>query len=122
MILNLRAAAPRARTRSATAATLTVVLSVIASRVIYAALGVRFDITPLTAYYQLIDPQLLTTELLKSIWYLRDQPPLMNLLAGIGLKLAPAYFSQLTSAAYFAIALVWPLVLVRLLLRLSVPA
>jgi hypothetical protein len=31
---------------------------------------------------QLIDPELLKTDLLTSLWYLREQPPFFNLFVG----------------------------------------
>lgn len=48
--------------------------------------GVRFDGSSLGGYWQYIDPELLRRHLLESVWYLHAQPPLYNLLLGIGLK------------------------------------
>jgi len=59
----------------------------LASRILYAILGVRFDGTTITGYMQFIDYALLKDRLLESLWYLHAQPPLLNLLAGIGIKL-----------------------------------
>lgn len=57
------------------------------SRALYAWLGVEFDGTPLSYYMQFIDTELLAHRLLESIWYYHANPPLMNLLVGIGYKL-----------------------------------
>ena len=64
-----------------------------ASRVAAYLAGVRFDATPLTWYWQFIDPVLLRERLLESLYCLHIQPPLFNLLLGINLKLFPSTFS-----------------------------
>jgi hypothetical protein len=63
------------------------------SRVAAHAAGIRFDATPLTWYWQYIDPVLLQERLLESLYYSHTQPPLFNLLLGINLKLFPSSFS-----------------------------
>src|SRR5437868_15126712 len=68
-----------------------VVAAIVASRVIYYLLGVRFDMTPLGKFDQILDPVLLRTNLLQSLWYLHSQPPAFNLGLGIVLKLFPGY-------------------------------
>jgi hypothetical protein len=73
--------------------------------------GVRFDGSSLSWYWQYIDPELLKHHLLQSLWYLHAQPPLYNLLLGLGLKLfgrhfdAAAYDLQLCLGFALAIAL-----------------
>lgn len=57
------------------------------SRALYAWLGVQFDGTTLGYYMQFIDTELLAHRLLESIWYYHANPPLLNLLVGIGFKL-----------------------------------
>ncbi|MBN1865863.1 hypothetical protein JW916_01095 [Candidatus Sumerlaeota bacterium] len=57
-------------------------------RLLYYALGLRFWAGPLDFYYQFLDPLLLKTRLLESLWYLHCQPPLLNLLSGIVLKIS----------------------------------
>jgi hypothetical protein len=68
-----------------------------ASHVLYALLGVEFDASTLTRFMQFIDVQLLYGRLLESLWYYHANPPLLNLFAGIGLKVfgngAPAFYS-----------------------------
>ncbi len=57
------------------------------------AAGVRFDASNLRPYHQFLDVELLRDRLLQSLWYLHYQPPLFNLLLGVGLKLpAPETF------------------------------
>jgi hypothetical protein len=58
-------------------------LSFIVSRLLYVQAGLRFDNTPPRYYYQFIDPLLLKTRFLESIWYLHGQPPLFNFLTGL---------------------------------------
>ena len=50
------------------------------------AYGARFDPSPLGWYLQFVDPALLRTRLLESVFWLRDQPPGFNLFLGIVLK------------------------------------
>lgn len=54
----------------------------------YAA-GVRFDRDTLIEVMHFLDPELLRTRLIESLWYLHIQPPLMNLLVGLVLKMTP---------------------------------
>jgi 4-amino-4-deoxy-L-arabinose transferase-like glycosyltransferase len=67
------------------------------AHVLFWIAGIRFDATTLTGYMQFIDVQLLQTRLLESLWYYHANPPLLNLLAGVGLKAfgsdAPLFFS-----------------------------
>jgi len=67
----------------------------------YWAAGVRFDTGSLHTFMQYLDPELLRTRLLESLWYLHIQPPVFNLFLGIGLKLDPAcrWFFQATFLA-----------------------
>src|SRR5262245_42164572 len=59
----------------------------IASRWVYFSyFGIRFDASPLNYFLQFIDPSLLKTALLQSVFYLRDQPPGFNLFLGFVLK------------------------------------
>lgn len=53
----------------------------------YFMMGLRFDATPLPTFMQFIDVELLSSRLVESLWYSHAHPPLLNLFAGIGLKL-----------------------------------
>lgn len=80
-----------------------------ASRVLYALLGLQFDASTVPGYMQFIDPQLLRTRLLESIWYYHANPPMLNLVVGVGYKLfgaaADAFFSLVFHALGLALAL-----------------
>ncbi|MGH2569669.1 MAG: hypothetical protein ACRDGR_00495, partial [bacterium] len=56
----------------------------------YSATHLRFRADPLQRYAQFLDPALLQDRLLESLWWLHSQPPLLNFLAGLALKVAPA--------------------------------
>ena len=71
----------------------------ILSRLVYRGLGVRFSAAPLDYYIQFLDPELLRHDLLRSLFYMRDQPPGFNGFLGLVLKLFPVDFA----AAYGAI-------------------
>src|SRR5262245_41944635 len=90
-----------------------------ASYALYAALGVRFDGSPLTHYMQFIDVQLLYGRLLESIWYYHANPPLLNLFAGIGLKLFGAHAFTFYDVSFHLLGFVTALTLYGLTLRLS---
>jgi hypothetical protein len=78
-------------------AALTVAAIYAASHALYWWLGVRFDASTLFGYMQFIDVELLAHRLLESLWYYHANPPLLNLFAGVGLKVfgagAPAFFA-----------------------------
>jgi hypothetical protein len=88
--------------RTATARTnlLTVAALYLASTSLYALLGVRFDAAPMDTYMQFIERDLLEHRLLESLWYYHGNPPLLNLLAGIGLKLAGDHASWFFSGVF----------------------
>lgn len=65
--------------------------------------GVRFDASSLNWFWQYVDPVLLKSHLLQSLWYLHSQPPGYNLLLGIGLKGFGSSFG--TAAHGFQIAI-----------------
>ncbi len=62
------------------------------SRAIYFAAGLRFNTAPLNEFWQMVDLQLLRSDLWRSIWYLHMQPPGYNLAIGLVLKLFPVHF------------------------------
>ncbi len=84
-----------------------VITAFVLSRIACFILGVRFDIGPLDYYWQFIDPQLLRTNLLESLYYLHSQPPLFNLFLGIVLKL----FAGQEALAFHVIYLLFGLTL-----------
>ncbi|MCB9784313.1 MAG: hypothetical protein H6751_15225, partial [Candidatus Omnitrophica bacterium] len=68
---------------------LVILLVFAVSRILYYAVGVRFDTSSLPYFYQFLDVVWLKDDLLRSLWHLHSQPPLYNLMLGIGLKLFP---------------------------------
>ncbi len=65
------------------------------SRVVFKLMGVSLENSALLEYWQYLDVNSLTNNLLNSLWYQHSQPPLFNLLLGIILKCSgtQAYFS-----------------------------
>ncbi len=68
-----------------------VIIAFALARIVCFILGVRFDVRSLDYYWQFIDPELLRTNLLESLYYLHSQPPLFNLFLGVVLKLFPGH-------------------------------
>ena len=72
-----------------------IVLVFTASRLIFISNGGAFVEKPLAFAMQYLDPQLLKSDLIESLFYLHSQPPLFNLFLGIVLKL-----SEISSLSY----------------------
>lgn len=100
---------------------LILLFSFIITRIFYYLIGIRFDITPLYWFFQFIDPQLLQTELLKSILYLHTQPPGFNLFLGSIIKLANNNEALAFALTYQAIGLIMILSLYLVLRKLAIP-
>lgn len=90
-----------------------------ASRSLYAWLGLTFDATTLPIYMQFIDPELLKHRLLESLWYYHANPPLLNLLAGVGLKLFGEHAGTFFSVVFHLLGLMAAIGVYLLTLRLS---
>ncbi|HEX9103253.1 MAG TPA: hypothetical protein VF997_13670, partial [Polyangia bacterium] len=71
-----------------------VVACVLGSRLLYRARGVRFSADPVDYYIQFLDPALLRHDLLRSLFYMRDQPPGFNGFVGVVLKLFPVHYAE----------------------------
>ena len=99
---------------------LAVVAVGLVARVAYWAAGVRFSVEPLDYYIQYIDPELLRHDLLRSLFYLRDQPPGFNAFLGVVVKLFPVHYAWGFGAAYFAFGVAFALSLYTLMVRLGV--
>jgi hypothetical protein len=56
----------------------------------FAAMRMRFRADTLERFAQFLDPPLLQDRLLESLWFLHAQPPLLNFLGGVALKISPA--------------------------------
>lgn len=95
-----------------------VILAFVVSRLLYIRAGLRFDNTPLRYYYQFVDPILLKTRLLESIWYLHSQPPLFNFITGL-LYQRFSTQSRIFHVLFLSLGLAFGLVLYWLGLRLG---
>lgn len=98
-----------------------VLLAFAVSRAIYAfGFGFRFEDQTLGYYMQYIDPTLLRSRLVESLYYLRDQPPLFNLFLGVVLKAFPAHSQQAFHVVYLGFGLTLVVSLYLLMVRLDV--
>jgi len=101
------------------AAPLFVALSFVASRLFYIRAGLHFDNTPPRYYYQFIDPLLLRSRFLESLWYLHSQPPLFNFITGVLYQeFSPQ--SRIYQLLFLFLGLLFTLVLYWLGLRLGI--
>ncbi len=94
-----------------------VVVGFMLSRVYFWWLGVRFETSSLQWYWQVLDPQLLATRLAESVFFLHAQPPLFNLMVGVGLKLSPDHVGLVFHLVYLGLGLVLAVVIYRMLTR-----
>jgi hypothetical protein len=85
---------PRVRWLAAVAA------AFVASRLIYHMVGLRFDVSPITWFWQYVDPDLLRLHLSQSLLYLHSQPPLANLGLGLVLNAFPGHESAVFAALF----------------------
>ena len=91
------------------------------SRVVFWLVGVRFSTDQLRIAIQYLDPELLRTRLLESVWYLHTQPPLYNLFLGTVLKLFRGDEGYAFHAVHLALGLAFVLALYLLLTGFSLP-
>jgi len=96
-------------------------IAFVGSRLAYSAAGLRFRDDTIQYFAQLLDPPLLQSRLVESLWHLHAQPPLFNLLTGIALKCSPNDPGFVLSPLYFAAGLATCLLLASLLRRLGLP-
>ena len=83
-------------------------------------MGVRFDATPLIYFWQYLDPELLRTDLARSVFFLHSQPPLFNLFLGAVLRAVPGAPDVAFAACYAAMTLGLLLSMAWLMRRLGV--
>jgi hypothetical protein len=93
-------------------------LCFLVSRICFYLVGVRFDFVSLNLFGQLIDPPLLRDDLLRSLWYLHNQPPLFNLYVGSILKLGDVPY--LFTLSFHVLGLLMTIVLYLALKELRV--
>ncbi len=84
---------------------LTITLAYVASQVFFRAAGWRFDHSLIYFTMHLLDPELLRTRLLESVWYMHMQPPIFNLFTGWGLKLFPQAYPTFFSGVFLMLGL-----------------
>jgi hypothetical protein len=96
------------------------IISFIAARFVYRRLGLSFDEGPLTYFLQYVDPQLLKTDLWKSLYYLYDQPPGFNLFLGIVLKAFPENHALAFRLLFIGFGVLFALSLFALMVKLGV--
>ena len=82
--------------------------------------GLRFDAATLD-YWQVLDPQLLRTDLLRSVLFQHGQPPLFNIFLGVVLKAAGEHAPLAFDAVFLALGLALLLAIHALLRELGVP-
>jgi hypothetical protein len=92
------------------------------SRVFYLLAGLRFDDRPVGGFWQMIDPVLMRTDLLRSMWYLHMQPPGYNFAVGLIVKLFPDHYTAVLWVAHIAMGAAIAVCLFRLIRRFGVPA
>jgi hypothetical protein len=100
---------------------LVVLFAWVCSRVLYYAAGLRFNATPVAKYWQFIDPELMRTDLLRSLFYLHMQPPGSNLLIGLVVKFFPHSYPTALQIFYLAQGVTIALALLRLMELFRVP-
>lgn len=94
------------------------ILTFILSRVFFYWFGVRFNATPLTDGWHYIDPVLMQSDLLRSLWYLHSQPPLFNLGLGLFVKCFPEHLIILVlHLCYMLLGCVFTILLASILIR-----
>jgi len=77
------------------------------SRIAYYFAGIRFDANPVLWFWHNLDPALLRTRLLESIYYQHSQPPFFNLWVGIMIQLFPRHLAFAFQIAYLIIGLLF---------------
>jgi 4-amino-4-deoxy-L-arabinose transferase-like glycosyltransferase len=90
-----------------------------AARLLYAYLGLHFDASTFPGYMQFIDRELLAKRLLESLWYYHANPPLLNLFAGVGIKLFGANADVFFAVCFHALGLILAWCVYLLTARLS---
>jgi hypothetical protein len=92
----------------------------VVSRVVAAAVGLRFDAEPLHNAYQLLDVQLLRHDPFESIFYLHAQPPLFNAFTALILQLPHGMVNATLMLLWHAAGLATALLLYATMVRLGI--
>jgi len=89
------------------------------TRAVYITAGNLFRMN--FGFHQYMDPELLKSHLWQTIFYLHAQPPLMNLILGLGLKLFPQSYPAAFRVFFMAIGLVLAITFFLLMIELHIP-
>lgn len=89
------------------------------SAALYALLGVRFDGANVSIGMQFIDTALLADRLSESLWYYHATAPLMNLFAGVGLRLFGEHAGAFFGLCFYVLGFLVALCVYTLTLKLS---
>lgn len=84
---------------------ISVAVAFVVSRLLLLGAGIRLNTEALQWYWQVLDPQLLGSRLIESIWFLHCQPPLFNFGLGLVLKVAPHHFAVVFHLLFSALGL-----------------
>jgi hypothetical protein len=100
---------------------LLLLLAFIVSRFFYYwETSLEFHSKTLTFYLQYLDLTLLRTDLLRSLFYLQQQPPLFNLFLGIVLKIFPVQYALAFQSIYIIFGIIFMFALLQLMLEMGV--
>ena len=91
----------------------------VVSRIVLVALGVRFDISLMPWFWEVLDLHVLEHHLAQSVWYLHAEPPGFDLLIGLALKLFPHHVSGAFHVLFLVLGLAAALALEIVLERLG---
>jgi hypothetical protein len=97
-----------------------IVIVFVVSRLVYYAMGVRFDTEPLAFFWQLIDPVLLRDAPWQSLFYQRTQMPGFNLYIAVMTHIFPRHADAAFQGVYLSLGLILGIALFFLLDRLHV--
>ncbi len=101
--------------------TFLIFLIFVLSRFIYSIyFNLNFDSQTIDYYWQYLDPKLLREDLLRSIFYLHQQPPLFNLYLGLVLKLFPINYAIAFQLSFHLLGLFFSLYLFQLMKQIGV--
>lgn len=92
----------------------------IISRLLFYRSGIRFDTGTFHTGWQFLDTYLLKNNLAESLLYLHSQPPLMNLLGGLALKISDTHYTEILWSWYMIIGLCTALLMYDILVTLRV--
>ncbi|MDD4956950.1 MAG: hypothetical protein PHQ61_04810, partial [Candidatus Omnitrophica bacterium] len=90
------------------------------SRILAYTHGLGFYFNSINVAMQVVDVELLKTDLVRSLFYLHDQPPLFNLFLGLVLKAFPAAYAAVFHACYLVMGLVLAFSVYGLMERMGV--